>query len=143
MAPSPFFVDKLFKLTLSRNTLQINNLQRPNPHKPLIINNLCNVNAFFKKTFLSFFRVRQFLSYPLCYAKRMNNMKKYLVPFGFAEKWVNKQNPFFVQWREFPVSREENGLDRAIEFAAQNEGSVYVQDADSTVKLVWQNPIYG
>ncbi|NDE30297.1 MAG: hypothetical protein EB076_09575, partial [Flavobacteriia bacterium] len=38
--PPLFFVDKLFKLTLPRNTLQINDLQRPTPRKPLIINAL-------------------------------------------------------------------------------------------------------
>jgi hypothetical protein len=63
-APSPFFVDKLFKLTLSRNTLQINDLQRPNPRKPLIINGLCNVKAFLKKLFLSFLGLDSFCPTP-------------------------------------------------------------------------------
>jgi len=63
----------------------------------------------------------------------MNN-KKYLVPTGFGNVFS------LCETHEFSVSREGNGLAKAIQFAAKNNSNVYVQNINGTVQLVWRNP---
>jgi hypothetical protein len=41
---------------------------------------------------------------------------------------------------EFSVSREGDGLAKAILFAAKNNSNVYVQNISGAVELIWKNP---
>ena len=60
--------------------------------------------------------------------------KKYLGPTGFG-------NPFSLcETHEFSVSREGDGLAKAILFAAKNNSNVYVQNISGAVELIWKNP---
>ena len=68
-------------------------------------------------------RVGLYLSHPICYAIRMNNMKFYYIP-GLTKRY----------------SASRRGLNAAIRRAALIGTCVMCHNADSTEELVWQAP---